>query len=95
MTEAEITKQIRKLLDSAGVIHLKIRGSMYQKRGVADIVGMLPGGRFVAIEVKTAKGKMSPEQQAFIDAIEAKGGIGIIARCVMDVFVRINITEKG
>lgn len=35
---------------------------------------------FTAVEVKTSKGKISKEQQDFIDAVNAAGGIGKIVR---------------
>lgn len=35
---------------------------------------------FVACEVKTATGKVSTTQQAFIDAVREAGGIGLVAR---------------
>jgi hypothetical protein len=35
---------------------------------------------FLAVEVKTEKGVISPEQQRFIDNVNAAGGIGFIAK---------------
>lgn len=44
-------------------------------RGVADILGVLPKGRFLAVEVKRPKvGKLSPEQDAFLDHVTELGG---------------------
>lgn len=40
---------------------------------------------FLAIEVKTETGKVSPEQQRFIDNLKAAGGIGFIARSKKDI----------
>ena len=59
--------------------------------GSSDIIGwrsrvMQPedvGARvaiFTAIEVKAAKGRVTPEQQTFIDAVQAAGGIAGVAR---------------
>ncbi len=68
--------------------------------GVADVLGVLPQdfcnhfeaghsyvkvGRFLAIEVKAAKGKQSLEQFAFQKAVEENGGLYILARSVDDV----------
>lgn len=52
--------------------------------GSADIIGIAPGGRFLAVEVKTATGRVSREQQLFIDAVNAAGGVAGIARSVQD-----------
>jgi len=47
--------------------------------GVADILGVLPNGRFLAIECKRPGGKPSPEQIEFIDNVNANGGLAFIA----------------
>lgn len=39
---------------------------------------------YTAIEVKTATGRVSPEQQNFIDVVNAAGGIAGVARSVED-----------
>ena len=54
-------------------------------RGVADIIGILPGGRLLAIACKSEKGKPSPEQVDFGNRINAEGGLWFIARSVQDV----------
>ncbi|HMQ92497.1 MAG TPA: hypothetical protein PKA33_15990 [Amaricoccus sp.] len=47
--------------------------------GQSDIQGCLDG-RWIGIEVKTAKGKQRKSQVAFQRAIEAAGGVYLIAR---------------
>jgi hypothetical protein len=42
-------------------------------------------GRFLAIEVKSATGKPSPEQVAFLAAVVKAGGIAFLARSLDDV----------
>jgi len=42
------------------------------------------GGRSLAIEVKSATGRQSPEQQRWQAAFEAAGGVYCLARCVDD-----------
>jgi hypothetical protein len=37
---------------------------------------------FTAFEVKSAKGRVRPEQQAFIDNVKAAGGIAGVVRSV-------------
>ena len=43
------------------------------------------GGRFLAIEVKSAGGKPTTEQTQFLAAVVKAGGIAFIARSVKDV----------
>jgi hypothetical protein len=52
-------------------------------KGSADILGILRGGRFLAIETKTATG-LRPEQRAFRDMVTAMGGLYVVARSVDD-----------
>lgn len=46
-------------------------------------------GRALAIEVKRATGRQSPEQAAFQKAWEARGGLYILARSVEDVLEKL------
>jgi hypothetical protein len=55
--------------------------------GMSDIIGILPGGRFLAIEVK-AEGKLSGatvEQAAFLERVKRDGGIAVVADDVATV----------
>lgn len=55
----------------------------YGLPGSADITGILRrGGRRLEIEVKTATGRQSPQQQAFQRMVETYGGVYILARSV-------------
>lgn len=52
--------------------------------GSSDIIGIAPDGRFLAVEVKTAKGRPTTEQLRFIEAVKKAGGIAGIARSPED-----------
>lgn len=52
--------------------------------GFADLFGVLPDGRFVAIEVKTPAGRLMPHQRRFLEAITRMGGVAGVARSVDD-----------
>lgn len=54
-------------------------------RGTSDILGVLENGRILAIEVKTMKGKLTPEQKLFLSEIKLRGGLALVARSVGDV----------
>lgn len=51
--------------------------------GVSDILG-IRHGRLLAIEVKTPSGKVTQEQQQFIDRVNKEGGIAGVARSIAD-----------
>lgn len=52
--------------------------------GVADILGVLPDGRFLAIECKSTTGKPSEAQIAFLANVNARGGLAFVARSLDD-----------
>jgi hypothetical protein len=45
-------------------------------KGSSDILGLLPGGRFLAVECKAEHGRLSPEQRQFLADVKALGGPG-------------------
>tara|TARA_R110002020_G_scaffold94189_1_gene226872 strand:+ start:150 stop:527 length:378 start_codon:yes stop_codon:yes gene_type:complete len=57
----------------------------FHVNGVSDILGCLPGGRLVGIEVKTKKGRATANQKAFMEKIGNCGALPFIARSVEDV----------
>lgn len=54
-----------------------------QNPGGSDLIGWA-GGRFLAIEVKTSTGVVSPEQKDFIALVRKHGGLAGVARSVED-----------
>jgi hypothetical protein len=52
--------------------------------GSGDLIGFSKTGRFISLEVKTATGILSTEQQSFITAVNSSGGIAFCARSVDD-----------
>jgi hypothetical protein len=57
----------------------------FGKKGSADIIGLLPGGKFLAVETKAPAGRLSPEQREFLEAVKQQGGMAIVARSYRDV----------
>lgn len=53
-------------------------------KGGADIIGVAPDGRFLAVEVKSKTGRASTQQLNFIDAVRHRGGIAGIARSAQE-----------
>jgi hypothetical protein len=54
------------------------------QRGMSDIMGVLKDGRTLAIEVKSATGRMRPGQEAFLATIRQAGGVAGVCRSVED-----------
>lgn len=91
MTEHEVKKEIMAYLTVKQIYHWRNNTGMGRKyvyfglKGSADILGILPDGRFLAIECKSATGKQSPEQIVFQDNVNANNGLYILARSVDDI----------
>ena len=62
--------------------------------GGSDLIGIERGtGRFVAVECKNAKNKLTPKQAQFLELVRNCGGIAVVARSVEDVeFLQKNLT---
>jgi len=50
---------------------------------------------FASIEVKTAAGRLRPEQQQWLDAVQAAGGIAGVARSVSDAEALLRDVAQG
>lgn len=53
--------------------------------GSADIIGLTPTGRFLAVECKSATGKQSDKQRKFEEKIKANGGVYLLVRSVEEL----------
>lgn len=62
----------------------RLKHSVHRVRGVADIIGIY-NNRPLAIEVKSAQGKLSEHQKIFLDTWACHGGIAIVAKSIADV----------
>ena len=79
MLESAVQSKILKYLKSRGIYVFKVISA--NKSGVPDIIGCLPDGRFLGIEVKTPKTKnnTSALQRHNLAAIEENGGLAMVA----------------
>lgn len=53
--------------------------------GSSDLIGWDAAGRFLAIEGKTGRVRVTTEQAQFIRAVNAAGGVGLVAHSPADV----------
>lgn len=59
-------------------IYRKARGK-FAINGVPDIIGVLPDGKFLGVEVKKPTGKVSANQRVFKANVDKNKGVSIIA----------------
>lgn len=57
--------------------------------GCPDLLGQLPDGRLLAIEVKRPSGRVTEAQAAFLEKAEHYGALAFVARSVDDVLEAI------
>lgn len=90
MNESEITKQIKEYLKTIdGCFFWKEHGGQFGQAGLPDIIVCL-GGRFIALEVKTEKGKTTVLQEITLRKIRKAGGTAEVVRSVEDARRIIN-----
>jgi hypothetical protein len=54
-------------------------------KGVSDILGVLEGGRLLAVECKAPQGKVTPDQEWFLAEVIRRGGLAGVVRCIADL----------
>lgn len=97
MLESTIQKQIMLALSDAGCLIWRNNSGAYTDQrsgsfvrygvgqpGGSDLIGITAAGRFLAVEVKTPKGRPTKQQLQFIEAVRSKGGIAGICRSPED-----------
>lgn len=100
MRESNIQKLIMLALSEAGCIVWRNNvGVLKNDAGIpirfglcvgsSDIIGISPNGAFLAVECKTTRGRPTPEQLRFIEAVKSKGGIAGICRSPEDALALI------
>lgn len=84
MKEKDIIKQIRDYLKTLeGCFSFKMHGGQFGAAGIPDLI-ICYKGRFIALEVKTEKGRTTVLQEATLRRIRAAGGIAEVVRSVAD-----------
>lgn len=91
-SEADITRQVRDYLKVQHVFHWKVLQGLGATPGISDIIGIYHV-RPLAIEIKTAKGKLSEHQISFLNNFKKEGGIAFVARSVEDVIENLKESD--
>lgn len=110
MKEAELLSFALTCLKQSGLVYWRvpngavshsINGKMIRKKspikGFPDLAGVLPSGKFFAIEIKTDKGRLSPEQVEWITKLNLSGAIAVVLRSKDEIreFVASAAKMKG
>lgn len=107
MTETELQQQIRLELGRERDLvlwrnHVGVgeHGGRVRRFGLSigssDLIGILaPSGRFVALEVKSARGRVTPEQDLFLTLIQDRGGFAAVVRSVDEARAALERARAG
>ena len=57
----------------------------YGFKGSHDILGVLPGGRALGVEVKVGRDTVKPHQARFHEAFTKRGGLSLVVRSLADL----------
>jgi hypothetical protein len=103
MSETDIVRSILKALALRRVLAwranagLLVLGKGADKRvvrgapaGTPDIIGILPGGRFFGLEVKTQTGRVSPAQHAWADRARELGARYQVVRSAREAIAALD-----
>jgi hypothetical protein len=77
--EAKVKAAVKKLLDEFRIYHFSPFMAGMGRAGVPDIIAC-HNGKFLGIECKAGKGKVTALQERELDAIDAAGGFTFVAR---------------
>lgn len=67
----------------------------FGKKGSGDILGLVAGGRFLALECKRPGEEPTEAQLAFGAAVRAKGGFYAVVRSVQEAFAAVDAAIAG
>ena len=70
---------------NTGAMKLDNRFIQFGFKGISDIIGMTPSGRFIAIECKVKGNKPTQFQTDFLEGVVEHGGIAILAYSLDEV----------
>ena len=97
--ESDIKRTIRQFLRWHKIPNWPMWQGQFSAPGISDIIGLIPGGPFFAIEVKVDKTKLRTntknyrDQQRFIDTVIAAGHIAFRADCLEDVVEGLGLQD--
>ncbi len=108
-SEADVLKACLQLLKFRRIFHWRQNSGAMQTsnsngetrtirftsiNGISDIVGILPDGKFLAIEVKRPGGLPTEEQRDFLDAVRRRGGVALLVYDVDDLAETLDRLEE-
>ena len=86
-------RTIVRYLQKRGAWVARIRGTWGQRKGLPDILACWQG-RLIAIEVKTGKGRLTPEQRREHEALRTAGAVVLVGNAVEVIHELERLTQE-
>lgn len=98
MVEADLIREVSSYIKVKGYAIKRSNtgrrgGVSYGSKGQGDFTGLIPTGRYIAIECKGDEGKQSKDQVLFQKEVEDNNGIYILAYSLEDVIKGLQTGE--
>lgn len=77
--EKSFENRVKRYLKSKDIYYFKYFGNAYSTPGILDLT-LCVKGKFIGVEIKAEKGKVSTLQEYNINRIKDSGGIAIVLR---------------
>ena len=84
---------LTRYLQKRGAWVARIRGTWGQRKGLPDILACWQG-RLIAVEVKTGKGRLTPEQRREHEALRTAGAVVLVGNAVQVVQELERLTQE-
>lgn len=92
--ESGVLRKCKEFLELMGAEVTRNQANIGTRKGLADISAVWkPFGHYMAVECKAPSGQLSPEQAAYLNAVEAKGGTACVARGLDDLLVALRALQ--
>jgi hypothetical protein len=76
--ENKVKAKVKKLLDAYKIFNFPIAASPYGTAGISDRLGVLPDGRFLAVECKAPGKKATALQAKFLGDVNKNRGLAFL-----------------
>lgn len=63
--------------------------------GSSDLIGMAPGGLFLAVECKLNSGRLSDGQRRFLELVYRLGGVAVVCRSADEARIQVQKIRAG
>jgi hypothetical protein len=95
LTEFGTRTDMKIWVNNTGTAYRRGRLLKFGLKGSGDILGILEGGTFLSIEVKSGEARQSKQQKIFQKVVSNLGGLYIVASSIHDVKKALDLWSRA